>query len=62
MAATEEQKLFRKHKITSRKDGGDDVYSWAVFVNGSVFVSGLSQHEALYYKRQALKVILERQV
>lgn len=59
MAATEEQKLFRKHKITSRKDGGDDAYSWAVFVNGKMFVNGLSQNEAAYYKRVALKSFTE---
>ena len=59
MALTEAQKelnkRFRKHKITSRKFGGDDMYSHAVFVNGNVFVAGLGRSEVSYYKRRALE-------
>jgi hypothetical protein len=40
-----------KYKITARKFGGDDAYSWAVFVNGSPVVTGLSRSEVAYHKK-----------
>ena len=40
-----------KPKITARKWNGDDAYSWAVFVDGRVAVSGLSRREVPYYKQ-----------
>jgi len=42
-------------RVTARKHGGDDAYSWAVFVDGRVMVSGLSKSEVPYYKRVAAK-------
>jgi len=45
------KKLFKKHKITSKKYMGDDIYSWAVFKNGRPIVTGCSRNEASYYKK-----------
>jgi hypothetical protein len=46
------KKLFKKHKITSKKYGGDDIYSWAVFKDGRPVVTGCSRNEADYYKKR----------
>ena len=56
------QKEFLKHKIASRKHGGDDNCSWAVFRNKKLFVTGLSKSEVPYYKRELLKLIKENEV
>jgi len=45
---------FKKHGITARKHGGDDAYSWAVFVNNRPVIEGLSKSEVSYYKQQVL--------
>ncbi|QZI85693.1 hypothetical protein CPT_Summit_037 [Stenotrophomonas phage Summit] len=42
-------------KITARKYGGNDEYSWAVFIDGRPFVTGLSKREVPHYKAQAAK-------
>ena len=42
-------------KITARKHGGDDRASWAVFVDGRMFVNGLTKREVQYYKDKALQ-------
>lgn len=47
-------------KITARKYEGDDAYSWAVFIDGTPFVKGLSKREAAHYKELAAKVLTER--
>lgn len=47
-------------KVTARKYGGDDQASWAVFLNGQPFVTGLTRREVPYYKKQAAKVAAER--
>lgn len=52
----EQAKEFRKHGITAKKWGGDDSYSWAVFVDGRQFVNGLSRDQVDYYKRRALEL------
>lgn len=41
-----------KDKVTIKKYGGDDIYSWAVFVNGRVIQSltGLNRSQARYYR------------
>lgn len=44
-----------KIKVTIRKHGGDDMYSWAVFVNGVIKLNGLSQREARYYRDLFIK-------
>lgn len=41
-------------KVTARKYFGDDAQSWAVFVNGIPFVTGLSRREVPHYKTLAL--------
>lgn len=41
-----------KVKITARKHGGDDAYSWAVFYGDQCCFSGLHKSEVSYYKRQ----------
>ncbi len=41
-----------KPKITARKYQGDDLYSWAVFVNDRPVITGLSRSEVPYYKAQ----------
>lgn len=55
MTPDEWKKLFKQQKITARKYGGDDAYSWAVFKNGNPIVTGLSRGEVDYYKRQICK-------
>ena len=55
MSTPEQQKLFRKHKITAKKHGGDDYASWAVFVGTAVAVCGLTRPEVDYYKRMVLR-------
>ena len=45
-------KKSRQPKITSRKFGGDDMYSHAVFVDGRPIIEGLNQNMAQYYKKQ----------
>lgn len=52
MSMTDElKKLCKKHKITAKKFGGDDCYSWAVFEQGRPVVTGLGRLEVNYYKR-----------
>ena len=58
---TEEQKEFKKYKITACKYGGDDSYSWAVFEAGRPRMTGLSLPEVGYYKRQILQMAKERE-
>jgi hypothetical protein len=50
--------MARQPKITARKYGGDDAYSWAIFIEGQArpFVSGLSRSEVPYYREQARKI------
>lgn len=47
-------------KITARKYEGNDANSWAVFIDGNVFVTGLSKYQVAYYKKLAAKVYAER--
>jgi hypothetical protein len=42
-----------KPKITAKKFGGDDCYSWAVFINGRPAFTGLSRGEVAYYRKKA---------
>ncbi len=48
-----------KPKITARKYLGDDAASWAVFINGRPYVTGLTRSEVPYYKRLATKAAEE---
>jgi len=52
MDEKEWNKLFKKQKITAKKYGGDDAYSWAVFKNGVPVITGISKRCVLYYKKQ----------
>lgn len=61
MSTPEQKKLFRKHKITARKDGGDDAYSWAVFIGTGIAVSGLTRPEVDYWKCKVLKLITDKE-
>lgn len=55
MLSDEAKVKCKKYKITARKYGGDDSYSWAVFIKGQPFVTGLSRGEVDYYKRRAIE-------
>ena len=43
-----------KVRVTARKHGGDDAYSYAVFQDGRVFgsLTGLTRRQATYYVAQ----------
>ena len=60
-AKSAQEKEYRQYGITARKSGGDDAYSWAVFINGHMMVNGLSKREVLYYKKIALEKAKEKQ-
>lgn len=53
-SAKEDQVLFKKYKVTSRKYMGDDSASHAVFVAGRPVMTGLTRAEVGFYKRQVL--------
>lgn len=40
-------------RVTAKKYGGDDAYSWAVFIDGRPFVTGLTKPEVPYYRKKA---------
>ena len=42
-----------KPRVTARKYQGDDRASWAVFIDGVPYVTGLTRPEVSYYKKQA---------
>ena len=44
-----------KPKITAKKYGGDDAYSWTVFINGRPAFTGLARSQVAYYKEVAAK-------
>lgn len=46
----------RRNKVTSRKWMGNDLYSWAVFVDDKPVVTGLSKSEAAYHHRQIVEL------
>lgn len=49
-----------RKRVTARKYMGDDAASWAVFLDGRPFVTGLTKREVAYYKKQAEKAASER--
>ncbi len=59
MEEKEIRKLYGKYGITARKHGGDDRYSWAVFVKGRLAYSGMEYREIGFYKREVLISILK---
>lgn len=44
-------------RVTRRKVGGNDAYSWAVLVDGRVKMNGLSQTEAIYYVKKTREAL-----
>jgi hypothetical protein len=60
MDKKEQAKLFKKYGITARKYGGDDCYSWAVFLWGKPVYTGMGRSEVDYYKRQVLESEIKR--
>ena len=50
MATKEQLREFRKYKITTRRYGGNDSYSWAVFLNNVPKVTGVARKSLHYYK------------
>lgn len=51
-------KKLRK-RISYSKYQGDDHWSWAVFIDGLPFVTGLGKNEIPYYKRRAMEILLK---
>ena len=47
-------------RITVKKWGGDDKYSWAVLVDGRPAVTGLGKNEVPYYKNMIMKKLQEK--
>lgn len=50
-----------KQRITSRKYQGDDLQSWAVFLDGRPMMTGLSKREVPYYKEQVRKIYVDKE-
>jgi hypothetical protein len=48
-----------QRRITARKHGGDDAASWAVFLDGQPFITGLTNREVPHYKEQAYQYLLK---
>ena len=55
--------MAKKIKITARKYGGDDCYSWAVFRSDQhqPCFTGLGRGEISYYKRLTQEIIDKEQ-
>lgn len=49
-----------KPKITARKYMGDDLGSWAVFVDGKPTVTGLYRSEVPFHKKRIAEILAER--
>ena len=49
-----------KKRVTARKYNGDDACSWAVFIDGKPWLTGLSKSEVPYWKKQAEKKLEEK--
>ncbi len=45
-----------KPKITARKYQGDDLASWAVFVNNRPVFTGMYRREVPYYRKLAAEI------
>jgi hypothetical protein len=45
-------------RVTARKYGGDDAYSWAVFIDGRPWITGLHRSEVAHYRTKAIKKVL----
>jgi len=47
-------------RVTTAKYGGNDRYSWAVFVDGRPAATGCSRSEATYHARRIKELLAER--
>ena len=54
-----QRKLDRR--ITSRQEGGDDGYSYAIRIDGRLFVNGLTRSEVPYYRGEARRQLTQAQ-
>ena len=52
--------MTTKHRITARKYQGDDANSWAVFIDGKPFTTGLNLREVPYHKGNAAAILEKR--
>ena len=48
-------------RVTARKYGGDDLASWAIFVDGRPTVTGLTRREVSYWKARVERELKEKQ-
>lgn len=46
---------MKKSIYTMKKYEGDDLYSWAIFKNGKVYISGESRQQASYLLKKLRK-------
>lgn len=46
-----------KSRISACKFQSDDHWSWAVFIDGLPFVTGLGKNEIPYYKKRAIELL-----
>lgn len=60
MLSDEMKKKCKMYRITARKYEGDDIYSWAVFLEGRPFMTGLGRGEVDYYKKRVIEHVEER--
>ena len=44
--------MASKKRVTAKKYMGDDLYSWAVFLDGRPVMTGISKSQVKYYKKQ----------
>lgn len=47
------------NRVRIRKSGGDDAYSWALFIDGHVKWNGLSRDEAEWRRKEEIKKLEE---
>ena len=52
--------MAKRVRVTTRKYGGDDAYSWAVFKDGVPVYTGCAKREAAYYRDRIRKEIGEK--
>ena len=53
---------MKKTKVTAKKFGGDDAYSWAVFIDGRPAFTGLARSQVPYYRKLAEQKIKDAAV
>lgn len=47
------------NRVTSRPEGGDDGYCWAIRVDGRPVINGLTRTEASYYRQKEIARLAE---